>query len=335
MNKSYSLSLILATSIGISAFGQLNPTPVLQFDGINDYIMLDSQSGDNVRSIEMWFNPSQDFTPSSPDPQTLYVRDVVGETGEWGLCLAQFTNYKGNILFFKNIGNNFYYVISDANTWSQNTWYHVAGVIDPVSGMKLYVDGVLQSSTDPDTSPTDVRNEAVTIGNWTNNVGREFGGMLDEIRVWDRALSQQEIIDNMCSLTQWSDSTGLIAYWKLNEGSGNIAYDDLGNHSGVIFGATYTVEQYCSINALSELGSSDISLNVFPNPTKKEIQIECDKAIDNVKVRLYDLSGKLVYSDDLNNFSNHVIDIESLDSGSYTLVIDSDYYKASKSVVKF
>lgn len=327
------LAIIFFCATG-SASAQFSSTPVLKFDGIDDYIMLDQAVGDNVRSIELWFNPASDFNVSSPSPQTFFVRDVIGETGEWGLCLAQFANYQGNILFFKNIGNNFYYVISDANSWAQDTWYHVAGVIDPVDGMRLYIDGVLQNSTDPNTSPTDNRNESVTIGNWTNNVGREFHGMMDEVRIWDRAISQQEIIDNMCSLTQWSDSTGLMAYWKFDEGSGTIAIDELMNHSGVISGAVYSTEQYCSINSLFEINSNEITFQISPNPGEDMIELNFSEKIENCTVSIFDLAGKLVLQQDISNVKSDYLNIEALETGTYTLVVRSDKMLSSKSLIK-
>ena len=36
-------------------------------------------------------------------------------------------------------------VFSDNDTWNANQWYHVAAVIDPLDGMKLFIDGVNKS----------------------------------------------------------------------------------------------------------------------------------------------------------------------------------------------
>jgi Concanavalin A-like lectin/glucanases superfamily/Immunoglobulin domain len=78
-----------------------------------------------------------------------------------------------------------------------NQWKHVAGVFDATTGsMKLFIDGalVVQTNTtvrpfrdlDPSSSPS------VTIGN-TMGYNQAFNGVIDELSVCNRALSDTEI----------------------------------------------------------------------------------------------------------------------------------------------
>jgi len=47
---------------------------------------------------------------------------------------------------------------------------------------------------------------------------------MDEVRIWDRALSQSEIEANMCGELIGSED-GLVGYWKFNESTGTTIYD--------------------------------------------------------------------------------------------------------------
>lgn len=64
-----------------------------------------------------------------------------------------------------------------------------------------------------------------------------FNGRIAEIRVWNKALSQNEIRNGLCSVDPNSD--GLIAYWKMNEGQGHIFKDATGNGYDMDWSETY------------------------------------------------------------------------------------------------
>lgn len=58
---------------------------------------------------------------------------------------------------------------------------------------------------------------------WDNN--RWFEGNMSELRVWNRVLSQEDITAPLHFYTVDPQSDGLVAYWKLDEGAGNIFHD--------------------------------------------------------------------------------------------------------------
>jgi hypothetical protein len=77
---------------------------------------------------------------------------------------------------------------------SLNTWYHIAGVYDAASKtLNTYVNGVLDSGTLNGTVPGSQLDSSanVNIGRRTN--GFYFNGIIDEVRIYNRALSQAEI----------------------------------------------------------------------------------------------------------------------------------------------
>lgn len=66
-----------------------------------------------------------------------------------------------------------------------------------------------------------------------------YTGIADEMRFWDYSLSQQEIQENMNKYLTGKES-GLVAYYRCNEGTGTTLIDATGNgNDGTINGASY------------------------------------------------------------------------------------------------
>jgi concanavalin A-like lectin/glucanase superfamily protein/galactose oxidase-like protein/Big-like domain-containing protein/IPT/TIG domain-containing protein len=81
-----------------------------------------------------------------------------------------------------------------------NTWYHVAGVYNAATGtMDFYVNGVLSTGVLRGASPipTAQVDEAVNVNIGRRIGGYYFAGIIDEIRIYNRALSQVEIQTDM------------------------------------------------------------------------------------------------------------------------------------------
>ena len=61
----------------------------------------------------------------------------------------------------------------------------------------------------------------------TSEGGRLLNGAVSEARVWKKALTQKEIVNNMCGVDPMSE--GLVAYWRMNEGTGKDLKDWTGH----------------------------------------------------------------------------------------------------------
>jgi hypothetical protein len=70
-------------------------------------------------------------------------------------------------------------------------WHHVAGTYDG-SELKTYVDGIL-GVTVAHVGLIDVQTHNLTIGNNSQESGRFYDGAIDEVNIYDRALSKAEI----------------------------------------------------------------------------------------------------------------------------------------------
>jgi pectate lyase len=91
------------------------------------------------------------------------------------------------------------FTASGSSSWSNNTWYHVIGVYDGVAGtVKLYINGVESGSVSGAGSMlTTPSSGQFTIGATEDNGGtiitEFFPGAIDEVRVYNRALSQSDV----------------------------------------------------------------------------------------------------------------------------------------------
>ena len=197
----------------------------LSFDGVNDYVDAGSGTSLNVGAsdftIEAWVNPSV----------------VVGSIGMVATKGAIDNEIQaGNESYALRLGSNkFEFALQDAdeeidvysnNTQTTNTWYHLVGVADRDGLSKLYVNGVLQTDQKNISSVGNLDNtNPFRMGSYTNNpTYANFYGLIDEVRIYNRALSAEEIRYHY-------NRGGPVAQWKFDEGSGTTAYDSTENNN--------------------------------------------------------------------------------------------------------
>jgi gliding motility-associated-like protein len=246
---------------------------VLSYNGTSYYVDLGSQVGDSCRTIEFWFKPTTSITSSNSVAIGVIIRDynngAFSTNNEYGFYFSPNwgPGLSGKLAFTRNTGPTPYTVYSNSNNWQANVWYHVAGVIDPVSGMKMYINGVLQSSTDPSTPPVPVQTgspyDIVTIGTWgywgAHSGNRFFNGEIDEVRFWKTARTQTEIRDNMCRTINPSQPN-LRCYYRCDNNSTSILTDLTANSiNGTLVNIPSTNWHYSS----APIG--DTSTYVYPS----------------------------------------------------------------------
>lgn len=115
---------------------------------------------------------------------------------------------------------------------NDNVWHHVAITYDAALEQGcLFLDGVCVA----DASVT-FSDGAYDENGITNDFEGVYVGHLDDIRIWDYARTAEQIADNS-EVILASNTPGLIAYYPLNEGQGNTAYDatDNAHHAEIHF----------------------------------------------------------------------------------------------------
>ncbi len=157
----------------------------LLFDGGDDMVVVENSPA---------LNPTNELTI------TAWVRwDSPPENGnEW----ATIINKNGDSQYriqHNRINEYFEFAIrtSSGNRWiisttspQEDVWYHVAGTYDG-EDLKIYVNGVMENSTNWSGS-INTSNAPLVFGNriWGD---RGFDGIIDEIGLWGRALTDAEI----------------------------------------------------------------------------------------------------------------------------------------------
>jgi hypothetical protein len=202
-----------------------------EFDDNDDDInlgpnLMDLEDGDSV-TIAAWARFTDFETSDNP-----IVSNWGGNTDQ----ILFYENSNGAIQAFAKQSNSSSTSASFNHSLSTSTWYHLTAVFDSSGTIKIYKDGELKAENNSwDGTWTDSSDDWL-IGN--RNDRRPHGGAIDDVRIYDRPLSQPEIE----ALTNLSKPSGIqvtekqvpgqdqggISRYKLN---GNVN-DSWGNNDG-------------------------------------------------------------------------------------------------------
>ena len=164
----------------------------LSFDGADDYV--DCGSGANLRlgdvgdkyTISAWIKTTTTFTDG-------YIVTNVASSNIQPIRLE--VGDKPAILLYDGTHCP---VARGLTSVNDGIWHFIAGVIDRTNTLKIYTDGVLQD-TKPDTTVGDLRSDlSLNIGRRFNQtgVGFNFNGSIDEVRIYNAAISASQIQQN-------------------------------------------------------------------------------------------------------------------------------------------
>jgi Concanavalin A-like lectin/glucanases superfamily len=117
-------------------------------------------------------------------------------------------------------------VILSNGALGDQTWHHVAATFNNGT-VKLYVNGALDRTVSGVLTPL-ISTEPVAFGREGTYPGGTFNGLIDEVRIWNVVRSGSQIARSITRRLQGSE-TGLVGYWRLDEGSGQVAADATGH----------------------------------------------------------------------------------------------------------
>lgn len=124
-------------------------------------------------------------------------------------------------------------------------WYTISVTFNG-SVYTMYVDGVKDAELAGDKGTRFQRLELGMSWYEGSNPGsshpnsQRYEGRIAEIRLWNRALSASELQVGLCGVDP--GSTGLVAYWKLNEGEGSYFHDSTGNGFDMDWSKSYQMD---------------------------------------------------------------------------------------------
>jgi hypothetical protein len=198
----------------------------LDFDGIDDHVVFyDNYNQAGSFSIEIWSKPE-----SLSGTQTIVSKREAND-----LSTGYDLRLNNNLLELR-FNNSF--ILQSAYPVTTNRWYHFAATYDGATA-KLYIDGIEVASSGTAAGPTANDNDFI-MGAMDNTITppkkplNYYEGWLDELRIWNVALTpsqirhmmNQEINDdgsgNVLGLVvpltipglSWSD---LVGYYRMNQ----------------------------------------------------------------------------------------------------------------------
>lgn len=245
------------------------------------------------------------------------------EQGGLGTDFGYMLRVGGNGVVNFNLGNGSWNELnSPDNSVTLGTWYRIAATYDGTN-MRIYLDGV--EIARQNTGGIQIGNSTsnLTIGNWALGAGRNLNATIDEIRIWNVTRTSSEIASNM-NIELNLPQTGLVAYYKFNQGiangnniNENIAVDEIGTNNGALmnFALSGMTSNWIGETTLSVLEQEFSNVKIFPNPSKDFIQISNLNKPINYKI--YNLLGEEIQSG--TSFNNQKINIQNLKSGLYFL----------------
>jgi hypothetical protein len=140
---------------------------------------------------------------------------------------------------------------------SLSTWYHVAGVYDAAAGtLSTYVNGVLDNGTLSGTVPASQVNSSVNVNIGRRTGGFYFKGLIDEVRIYNRALTEAEVQTDLNTPINLPTPTLTSVSPALGSTAGGTAVMIAG--TGFVSGATVTIGG-ATATGVSVIGSTSIA----------------------------------------------------------------------------
>lgn len=210
----------------------------LQFDGTDDYVSIPNNSTLNPASVtvEAWVKVNA-FTSTKANGNNALQYIVFKQNTR----VNQFEEYA---LFLNDVNHSFGCIVASALGAQSGVassgevhlgeWYHLVCAADSTQ-ISLYLNGESQGTAttgfplDYGITPLQFGRSGAGGGGWEGY----FNGQIDEVRIWNAALTQTTVRQWMHREVNGSHANygNLAGYWKSNEGSGQALADATGNHN--------------------------------------------------------------------------------------------------------
>lgn len=203
------LYLVLLTLLSIGTL-PAQSDQYLHFDRVDDFVELPNASAliANSQAITMtgWFYTDQ----------YAYGQGMMGIRGtNAGFYLIQLDNGKIECRY-QNSNGTLYEYVAPFYSIQLETWQHFAWVYTGTK-VELYINGVLKGSKTASGKITSTTTSFAIGKSVLAGFNFVYGGRVDEVSLWKKALTQAEIQAMMANELK-GDEVGLVTYFKMNQG---------------------------------------------------------------------------------------------------------------------
>jgi hypothetical protein len=198
-------------------------------------------------------------------------------SGNGGYLLV--INPNGQLKFTTDNGTGIY-EINTGNTIICNGQWHFLSGIRHDNVLSVYLDGTIVPGSVRNTvnPPVNVNNNlplCIGFAQQEQETYRNFNGSLGEVRIWNRALSQQDILDQM-NIQLNGNEPGLVAYYTFNNHDGNDS--SINSNNALPYGSV----GYSSPGAVPEKTTIDIPSDTAINLSSKAYSAAFEKVLISI-----------------------------------------------------
>jgi len=188
----------------------------LQFDGGDDYVEIpDSASLDSVNSsvtLMAWVKPEPGSERGSIIARFLYDYDapINDRVFELDIGTNEFVGFSISSDGTNEEGSNVW--LKSNYAVRENEWTHIAAVSDGTT-MRIYLNGAADPGSAGAPSGIHVSSRNMQIGAWEYSPGQRstfFKGLIDEVKVFNHALSAGEIMNEFLAGATVGSVRGVI-----------------------------------------------------------------------------------------------------------------------------
>jgi hypothetical protein len=181
---------IHGASLAEDRFGKKNSA--YNFDGKNNYISVPPLKILDNLSISFWLQTQASDNNNWPWGQLIIDRDICGVKRDWSVG----TGLGGKLQF--NTGANIDEVLTSSMDINDGSWYHITVVRNAENRIKkMFINNKLNTSHYFDSEEFQNHLSPINLGAMVCNSSRRhdtfFNGNIDDVRIYNRALSDSEI----------------------------------------------------------------------------------------------------------------------------------------------
>jgi trimeric autotransporter adhesin len=162
-----------------------------QLNGIDQYVMLPAFGISTDLSVSFWIKTTATDPNTFPSGTFIVDRDVGGARRDWSVCLGL-----GERIQFNTGTTSGENILSSDSSVNNDVWNHIVVVRNTsVSWKGIYINGTVNKASAFDNVAFSNNSTAMCVG--ACGIGpsthRCFGGLIDDVRIFSRALTINEI----------------------------------------------------------------------------------------------------------------------------------------------
>jgi len=328
--------------------GNLNSA--YNFDGINSYIEIPVSPSlakiysSNEITISAWIKIRNWYQGWN----VFAIFEQYDPTTDFGATLFEANWDAGGILFVSGYNTNY---IGCNYTWNFNVWHNVAVTYSVSLGTaKFYVDGILTCTKPYTQNFTPDTIHSFSIGRSLSGPDEYSDGVIDELRIYNRVLTNIEIVTlplnllsfageykNGTALLHWKTTSEInVSHFEIERSNNRLIFEKIGfvktntqtqkdysfNDNGVVMATSFyrlkivDVDGKYTYSKKIKLNAENVEIfSVYPNPSKGLLITSGVQG--NGTIKLFSIDGRLVKN--LATTPNMKIDISSIEKGSYLI----------------